>query len=83
MQGAVESLGEGDLLVVREGLVAEHQDTVAVHAGTDRLKGFVVVHGAQVDRTGFRREEGMKRSKRKRHDVAPLSTQDKFPECGL
>jgi hypothetical protein len=61
MQRAVETLGEVELLLVGEILVAEHQDGVHVHAGADRLEGGAIMHLAQVDRAHFAGEAGRER----------------------
>ena len=61
MQRAVEALGEVELLLVGEILVAEHQHRVLVHAGADRLERRAVVHLAKIDRPHFAGEDGRER----------------------
>ncbi len=53
MQRAVEALGEVELFLVGEPLVAEHQDGILVHAGADRLERVAVMDLAQVDGARF------------------------------
>jgi hypothetical protein len=50
VQPAVQPLGEGDLFLVAEGLVAEDQDGVLVHPGPDRGQREAVVNPAEIHR---------------------------------
>ena len=52
MQRAVEALGEGELLVIAECLVAEHQYAVPVHAAPYFLQ-YRACRAAQVDREDY------------------------------
>ena len=44
-----ERAGEGHLLVIVDGLVAEHQHAVLLHAEVDALQGLGIGNAAQVD----------------------------------
>ena len=58
MQGAVEALRERELLGIVEGLVAEDQHRIPVHAGTQLLERVPVMDLAQIDRADLGREVG-------------------------
>ena len=71
MQLAVEPLGEGELLLVGERLVAEHEDRVRVHAGADLGERLGVGHLPQVDRADLGGERGMERAEPEGHARHP------------
>ena len=63
MQGAVETLGEGNLLIVLERLAAKHQHAVLIHAAAQGFQRGAVMHAAQVDGADFSREQRVQGSK--------------------
>ena len=71
MQGAVETLGEVELLLVGEILIAEHQHGVRVHAGADRFQRGAIMHLAQIDRAHFAGEYGRERGDGDGHEMLP------------
>jgi hypothetical protein len=64
VQLPVEALREGELLLVGEALLAEHEYRVFVHRGADFVERSAVVGLAQVDAFGLGGEEGVKAAER-------------------
>src|SRR5262249_35225056 len=64
---AVQSSGEGELLLVREGLVAEDEDGVLVHPRPDLAGRGRVVNPAQVHRAHLGDEVWMELPEAQRH----------------
>ena len=62
VEHAVQPLGEIELLVVGERLVAEDEHGVLVHPRPDACEGFRVVRLAQIDGTHLGGEHGMERA---------------------
>ena len=86
MQRAVQPLREGDLLAVREGLIAEHQHGVLVHAGPDLGERLRVVDPPEVDWAHLGGEVRMELLERERHRVPPGADADErywITECGV
>ena len=67
VQLAVEPLGEGELLLVGEGLVAKDEDRVRVHAGPDLGERLGVGHLAEIDRADLGDEGGVERAEPEGH----------------
>ena len=64
---AVQALGEGELLRVRERLVAEHEDRVLIHPGPDLGERLGVEHLAEVDRADLGHEGRVERAEPEGH----------------
>jgi hypothetical protein len=67
VQRPVEALGEGDLLVVGERLIAEHEHGVLVHPFPKAREGLRVVDAPKLDRTDLGDEVRMELVKCQRH----------------
>ena len=63
----VQPLREGELLVVGEGLVPEHEHRIRVHPGPDLGQGLGVVHLTQIDRADLGDEVWMQRTELEGH----------------
>src|SRR5262249_2120910 len=56
VQRAVEPLGEVELLGIGEGLVAENEDGMLVHPGSDARQRLAIPHVPEIDRADLGRE---------------------------
>jgi hypothetical protein len=75
VEGAVEALGELEVLVVGEGLIAEDEDGELVHAGADAGERVRVVHPPEIDGAHLGHEQRMQLAERERHGrVLPESS---------
>ena len=70
MELAVQPLREGELLVVGEGLVPEHEDRIGVHPGPDLGQRLGVVHLTQIDRADLGDEVRMQRAEPEGHPTS-------------
>ncbi len=73
VEHAVQPLGEIELLAVGEGLVAEDEHGVLVHARPDAREGVRVLDLAQIDGTHLGGEHGMERAELQFHGGVLLS----------
>ena len=67
VQAAVQALGKGQLLLVREMLIAEDEQGVLVHAGANLQQRLGVSCLAQVNGPDLGHEMGMQCAERQRH----------------
>src|SRR5215472_5636581 len=75
VEDAVEALGELEVLVVGEGLVAEHEDGELIHAGAEAGQRLLIVHASQIDGTHLGDEQRMQLAEREPHGaVLPRSS---------
>ena len=74
MQLPVQPLGEGELLVVGEGLIVEDQDGVFVHSGPEPGQRLGIMDLSEVDRAHLSHEMGVKLPECQRHGHEPRAS---------
>ena len=78
---AVQPLREGELLVVGEGLVPEHEHRMRVHPGPDLGQRLGVVHLTQINRADLGGEVWMQRAELEGHADILLRARDREPRA--